>query len=250
MRSLFERLKDNDVKGIIIILDEINGIASNPEFAHFIKSLVDDNALNRNPIPLMLLTCGVKERLGEMIQNHQPIERIFDIIEICPMTKEEMRDFFLKSFSSVDIKVNDDALDLLCHYSAGFPKIMHIIGDATFWIDKDNIIDANDASTGILLAADEVGKKFFDQQVLKALRSKDYHIILTKLGKSQFDLSFIKADIEKGLTESEKKKFNNFLQRMKKLKVLSSGEERGEYIFNSRLVRLYVLLKSLEKPIE
>ena len=53
-----------------------------------------------------------------------------------------------------------------------------------------------------------------------------------------------KEDIEKKLSLSEKKKFNNFLQRMKRLKVLKSGLEKGEYIFTSRLVRLYILLKS------
>ncbi len=34
---------------------------------------------------------------------------------------------------------------------------------------------------------------------------------------------------------------------MKKLSVLKSGNGRGEYVFNSRLVRLYILLNSLVK---
>jgi hypothetical protein len=34
-----------------------------------------------------------------------------------------------------------------------------------------------------MLAADEVGKKYVDQQVYKALRSKDYHSILAKIAK-------------------------------------------------------------------
>lgn len=34
---------------------------------------------------------------------------------------------------------------------------------------------------------------------------------------------------------------------MKKLNVLKSGDGRGEYVFNSRLVRLYLLLNSFEK---
>jgi len=79
------------------------------------------------------------------------------------------------------------------------------------------------------------------------LRSKDYHSILARLGKEKFDLSFQKNTIEKGLSDVEKRKFNNFLQRMKELNVLKSGDERGEYIFNNRLVRLYIRLNSLEK---
>lgn len=247
LRELLNRLKDDGVGGLMLILDEINGISKNPQFSHFIKTLVDENALSPDPLPLMLLLCGVEERRREMIQHHQPIERMFDVVEISPMNKNEMEDFFNKTFNSVNMKVETEAMSVLCNYSAGFPKIMHLIGDAVFWIDKDNIVSKDDAITGVLIAAEEVGKKFVDQQVYKALRSKDYHSILAKLGKEKIDLSFQKGSIEEGLSDVEKRKFNNFLQRMKKLKVLKSGDERGEYIFNSRLVRLYIRLTSLEK---
>lgn len=247
LRDLLNRLNENGIKGLMLILDEINGITGNVQFAHFIKGLVDENALSRSPLPLMLMLCGVEERRREMIQHHQPIERIFDIVEIKPMDENEMKDFFSKTFNSVGMEVKDDAMSFLCEYSAGFPKIMHIIGDAVFWIDRDNIVDKADATKGVLIAAEEVGKKFVDQQIYKALRSKDYHSMLSKLGKTISDLSFQKATIEEGLSAGERKKFNNFLQRMKKLNVLKSGDGRGEYVFNSRLVWLYILLNSLEK---
>ncbi|MBI4710255.1 MAG: ATP-binding protein [Nitrospirae bacterium] len=220
LSQLLDRLKEEGIKGIMLIFDEINGITSNSKFAHFIKGLVDENALCAKPLPLMLMLCGVEERRREMIQHHQPVERIFDIVEINPMNESEMRDFFNKAFQSQNISVNEEAMHLLCHYSAGFPKIMHIVGDAVFWIDQDGIIDKDDALKGIVLAAEDIGRKFVDQQVLKALRSKDYHSIMEKMGKSPFDLSFQKTALEKGLSDSEKKKCNNFLQRLKKLKLL------------------------------
>jgi len=85
--------------------------------------------------------------------------------------------------------------------------------------------------------------------VLQALRSRDYKAILSKLADSQFDLAFNKKDIQRGISDIQNKKLNNFLQRMKKLKVLKQGEERGEYIFNSRLVRLYLRL-AYSKPLK
>lgn len=140
-----------------------------------------------------------------MIQHHQPIERIFDIVEIKPMDENEMKDFFSKTFNSVGMEVKDEAMSFLCDYSAGFPKIMHIIGDAVFWIDKDNIIDKDDATEGVLIAAEEVGKKFVDQQVYKTLRSKDYHSILAKLGKKA-NLSFQKRCYRRGSFRYRKEK--------------------------------------------
>lgn len=247
LSQLLDRLREEGMQGIMLIFDEINGITSSPKFAHFIKALVDENALSPKPVPILLMLCGVEERRCEMIHHHQPIERIFDIVEINPMTDPEMRDFFHKAFLSQNMQVKDDAMSLLCHYSAGFPKIMHIVGDATFWIDQDGVIDKDDAFAGIMLAAEDIGRKFVDQQVLKALKSRDYHSIMEKMSKQPFDLSFQKGDIEKELSDTEKNKFNNFLQRMKKLAVLRSGDVQGEYVFNSRLVRLYIMLNSLKK---
>ena len=57
-------------------------------------------------------------------------------------------------------------------------------------------------------------------------------------------MSFLKADVDSDLTPMEKKNFNNFLQKMKLLKVLRSGDVRGEYVFNVRMVRLYIWLQS------
>ncbi len=246
LRDLLDRLKNDNIKGIMLILDEINGITQNKQFSHFIKGLVDENALSKNPLPLMLMLCGVEDRREDMIKHHQPIERIFDVIEIKPMDQAEMKEFFNKAFNSVNMQVAEEALSSLCRYSAGFPKLMHIIGDNIFWVNQDSLVDEDDAIRGILSAAEEIGKKFVDQQVLNALRSNDYRSILAKLAKENFDLSFKKGNIEKGLTDSEKKKFHNFLQRMKELGLFKAGEEQGEYVFTSRLARLYVRFKSIE----
>lgn len=242
------RMGDLGIKGVVLIIDEINGIASDPQFAHFIKGLVDTNAVSPLPMPLLLMLCGVEERRREMIQKHQPIDRIFDVIEIEAMSKDESMVFFERAFNSVQISVETEAMETLIHYSAGFPKIMHLVGDTAFWIDRDGVIDKADANRAVIEAADEVGKKYVDQQIYKALRSVDYHSILKKIAKMGPEvLSFTKAQVSSGLTESEKRKFNNFLQKMQKLNVIRLGDVRGEYVFNLRMVRLYIWLQSLKK---
>ena len=247
--EVVERLRETGVKGIFVVLDEINGIAANPKFAHFIKGIVDTNAMSRQPLPLLLMLCGVEECRREMIRNHQPIDRIFDVVQIEPMSQQEMRTFFEKAFDSVQIQVDSEALDLMIEYSAGFPKIMHLVGDSAFWLDQDAVISKADALQAVVAAADEVGKKYVDQQVYKALRSKDYRSILNKIAKTGLDMTFQRAEIAKGLTDAERKKFSNFLQKMKKLKVIRAGGVQGEYVFNVRMVRLYIWLQSLEKEL-
>jgi hypothetical protein len=242
----YARLKETQINGLFVVFDEINGITANPKFAHFIKGVVDTNALARQPVPMLLALCGVEERRREMISHHQPIDRIFDVVDINPMSVIEMQEFFTRAFSSVAMSITTDALELLCHYSAGFPKIMHVVGDMAYWQDADGRVDKTDAINAVVMAADEIGKKYVDQQVYKALRSADYHSILKKIARlGPNEMAFNKRQVEEGLTETEKRKFNNFLQKMKTLKVLRSGDARGEYVFNLRMVRLYIWLESL-----
>jgi hypothetical protein len=243
--EVYARLKDLGTRGVFLVLDEINGIADNPKFAHFIKSIVDTNALQKEPLPLFLLLCGVEERRRKMIAQHEPVGRIFDVIDIQAMSDLEMRDFFTKAYTSAQMTVDDRAMSILCKYSAGFPKIMHLIGDAAFWIDRDGKVDREDARLAVFAAAEDVGKKYVDQQVYKALRSADYRSILQKIVRMGPDvMTFKKADIVSELNDSEKKKFSNFLLKMKTLKVLQSGDVQGEYLFTVRMVRLYIWLQS------
>lgn len=248
LKTALSKLQDTGVKGIMLVLDEINGIASEPKFSHFIKGIVDTNAMNNEPLPLFLMLCGVPDRRREMIRNHEPVARLFDVVEIQPMTEGEMWEFFTKAFSSVGISIEPTAMATMTKYAAGLPRIMHLIGDAAYWVDKDGKIDSDDAFLSVVNAADEIGKKHVDHQIYAALGSDDYRSILdkiAKLGPSQ--MSFSKHHIVGGLNDTEKRKFNNFLQRMKGLHVLRPGNTRGEWEFINSMVRLYIWMKSLKK---
>jgi len=232
-------------------LDEINGIAGNPKFAHFLKGIVDTNAaisLEKPSLPLLLMLCGVEDKRKQLIAHHEPVGRIFDVVRIEKMTEDEMESFFRKAFELVHMSIEPNALKTMINYSAGFPKVMHLIGNASYWLDRDGKIDNNDAIGAVLVAAKEVGQKYVDQQVYAALRSADYRSIMNKIARMGPDImSFMKNDVARDLTVHEKGKFNNFLQRMKKLGVLRSGDAQGEYIFNVRMARLYIWLQSLKE---
>ena len=78
-----------------------------------------------------------------------------------------------------------------------------------------------------------------------ALRSTDYRAILDKIAEhGPLDMSFKKSDIVGKLTDVEKGKLNNFLQKMKQLNVLRAGTVQGEYVFNVLMVRVYVWLNA------
>jgi hypothetical protein len=251
LHQTLSRVKEDGIKGIFLVLDEINGIANNPKFAPFLKGLSDVNAPTspgKQSVPLLLMLVGVEERRRQIGSHHPSVGGIFDVLRIAPLSDDEMVAFYRRAFESVRLTVEKPALDILTHYAAGFPKIMHIIGNAAFWIDRDGTIDKTDAMSAVIVAADEIGKKYVDHQVYEAIRSEAYHSILHKIGKiGPGDMSFAKKDVEAVLVESEKRKLNNFLQKMKDLNVLRSAGHAGQYEFTSRMVRLCIWLRSIGK---
>lgn len=243
IRKINETIKDNK-KGIILILDDLNGISKVPEFANFLKSFVDELATSRNPLPLMIIFVGIPEIKENMIRCQSSVARIFNITDLLPMDKSESRKFFLNNFNKVGISVSEDALSYMVNFSGGFPMLMHELGDAIFWLDKDNHIDIDDAIGGLIEAANIIGKKYLDPQVYQVLKSETYSSILIKIGKLTLGKRFQRKNILENASKKESKTFDNFLFKLKTLGIINKTENRGEYKFANMLYHLYIRLRA------
>ncbi len=244
LRTLVQQLKDK--KGLLIILDDSNGLANLKDFANWLKSLIDEISTSDQPLPLFLVLAGLPERRLQLFQSQPSLMRVFDPIEIKKLSEEETKNFYRQSFSKVGISIKEEELATLWQYSGGYPVLAHEIGDAVFKIDMDNNIDKDDAVRGIVKAAHVIGQKYIEPQVYDAIRSQKYHSILRKLARDPFESQFRKKEIAKDLNESEKKVFDNFLQRMKKLGILKEDKEAGSgaYQFTSDLHYLFIWLQA------
>lgn len=236
----------NEKSGLLIILDDINGLAENRDFANWYKTFVDTVTTQYTFFPVTLILSGLPERRDSLAALQPSLMRIFRPIEIHKLSDDEVKAFFGKAFAKVNTTVNPEALDVMVRYSSGLPILMQEIGDATFWVNKDNTIDGQDASRGILKAADIVGMKYLDAQIYRAIRSKPYRTILKKLCGESPITHFVKNEIESTLTENEKKVFHNFLDKFKKLGIIESDVEqgRGAYRFVNRIYPVYLYLES------
>ena len=236
------------VPGIFLILDELNGIASNPDFAHFLKALIETNGVAKTPVPILLVLCGVEERRAELIQSHGSLDRLFNVLPVERMSEEEMRACFVRSFASVGIAIEEDALHALVRYSAGLPKILQIIGDTAYFRNDPGHIDLEEALDSIVEASEEVGRKFVDQQVYRALRSEDYRTILDRLAwHTKIHERFTRKGISENLSESERKKLDSCLRKLRDLNVIRQTDKPGEYEFVVGMVRLYLLLTAAKR---
>ena len=243
LSKLCRELRDQK-KGIVLILDDINGLAVSVPFANWLKSLVDEIATGREPLPLCLILVGRSENRQSLVARQPSLARVFDLIEISAWSKDEARDFYTSTFHSADVDVDEKALAPLVEYAGGLPVLAHEIGDAAFRSDDDNYIDVDDALAGVLTAADIVGRKHLEPRVSDAIRSKTYRSILREIAKESVGFEFKRSEVLTQLKEGQKKVFDNFLSRMTELGVLVRDTEKGAgfYHFANRLHYTYFWL--------
>jgi hypothetical protein len=250
LRKITDEVKDSGKKGLLLILDDLNGLTDIPQFSPFLKSFVDELATSGKSLPILLVLVGLPERRDEMIKHQPSVARIFDIIDLPLMDESESREFFGKTFAEESITVANEALSLMVQLSGGYPMLMHEVGDAVFWQDTDNNIDRGDAKQGIEEAARTVGKKYIDPQISRVLRSKTYSSILWRIGKKlPIGGPFKRQDLLKEIPADEQKNLDNFLNRIKKLGIVDDAEVKGEYRFVNPLFHLYVWYEAKGKAL-
>jgi len=245
LRNIMERIKD-EKRGIFIALDDINGLSTNPDFANWYKSFVDNIAIRYpSSFPIFIMTIGLPE-IRDNLSGHQPsLMRIFRVVEIEKLSDNEVREFFERAFKRVNMEIKPKAMETMVKFSSGLPILMHEIGEAIFWRDEDGIISERDALVGVLDAADRIGKKYLDPKVYRAIRSERYRSILRKLGEKPIGF-FKKKEIESKLNGEERKVFNNFLRKMRELGIIVPDIEsgRGSYKFGNELYPVYIWMES------
>jgi hypothetical protein len=246
LKNLVHEIK-KEKSGLLIILDDINGLAEKAEFANWYKSYADEVATHFKDFPVLVMLIGLPEK-RDILAKHQPsLLRIFRIVTIEKLSDDDVRKFFQDAFSSVGIEVNATAMKTMVRYSSGLPLLMHEIGDAVFWRDTDGKITEVDSSNGVVTASEKVGQKYLEPKVYRAIRSENYKSILRKLGDPFFSREFMKKEVEEKLNSSERRVFHNFLRRMRDLGVIESDLEGGvgAYKFVNELYPIYIWMESL-----
>jgi hypothetical protein len=233
----------HDRKGLLLVLDDINGLAESPKFANWLKSFVDTVATRGTPLPLHLVLCGLPDRRDALVASQPSLNRVFQLLHTELIADRDAERFFVDAFGSVGVKIDPDALRLLVDYAGGYPALLQEIGDATFKAASTDRVTVSHALGGAVDAAIIVGDKYLDRNILQAMRSEKYQSILTKLAREWQKEEFTRKEVSAILTDSEVKAFDNFVRKMKQLNVIDSPTQ-GTYRFRHRLHRLYFALKA------
>lgn len=254
IRNLIKKLRDDTRKGLglVLILDDINGLAASQAFADWLKSLIDGLAMETEPIGLCLIIVGIDERRQSLVELNPSLARAFDLFELEPWGEEETRQFFKESFLRHEVECDAEALTMMARYSGGRPELAHQIGDSVFREDDDRHISRKDASNGIVAAVEMIGRKYLKTQVFDEIRrSKIYRVMLLKVAKSiqLGTLTFERNSIKEVLSPNEFANVDNFLRRMKDIGVIVGDEhEAGVYRFASYIHHTYLYMQAYMQP--
>lgn len=244
IHNILESMRD-ETEGLFIVLDDINGLATNERFANWYKSFAESASMRYERFPVVFVLVGLPE-IRSILNEQQPsLMRIFRVAEVPTLSDAEVEGFFEKAFAKVESGVEPEAMKRMVSLSGGLPILMQEIGDAIYRIDNDRVISEDDALAGCNEAAVAIGEKHLEQRVYRAIQSEGYMSILRKMGRKG-SIWFRKRDMLLELDDSEKRVFDNFLTKMKRLGVIMPFREMGSacYKFANPLYMLYVMLES------
>lgn len=244
LRRLLDELK-GERPALLLILDDINGLAASAQFANWLKSFVDEVATSKNGLATCLLVVGLEERRRQLIESQPSLARVFELVQIHCWSDEETTDFYRRAFRNAQVDVEPQALQAMVRFSGGMPALAHEIGDAVWRLAAGPKVREDEAWKGLLEAAEIIGRKFIEPQMLQAIRSQRYRSILRKLAGRSLRVSFRRAEVLKDLSAEEKKAFDNFLNRMRKLGAIIADPEGGPGAFQFTKM-LYALYFSIE----
>jgi len=249
LESIITKIK-SDKDGLFIALDDINGLANSSDFANWYKSFVDEVAINFNNFPVFIMLIGLPDKRDALFNHQESLTRVFNIIEIDSLSDTEVEEFYNKAFNSVNVEIDEEAMEFIKTFSGGLPAVMHEIGDAIFYVNQDDIIDVDDALKGVLEAANRIGTKYLEPKVYSTISSNLYQSILRKIGKSMIPV-FTRKEMVKELNEKEKKVFDNFISKLKQLGIIQTTTgTKGVYSFVNPIYPVYIQLRTLQEEEE
>ena len=233
-------------KGAIIILDDINGLAETPMFAHWYKSMADYVATHFESYPVLIMVSGLPENRVQLADHQPSLLRVFRVIELGRLSDWEVENFFGKAFSQAGIRIESDAMSVMVVYSGGLPAMMQEIGNAVFWEDQDGVVDLGDAIEGVFNAAMDVGRKYLNPKVYDTFRNERYQAIIRKLGTYPVQQGFTRRQVADSLTSEELRVFDNFLRRLRELRVVEMDHQggRGAYRYTNQIFPVYMLIEA------
>ncbi|MDE2821061.1 MAG: AAA family ATPase [Chloroflexota bacterium] len=225
--------------GIIFIIDEIDTVAETSGIASFLK-VTTEELVDAGLDQIAFYLVGVTGAMQKLMSEHPSIGRVFENVELRPMSHSESRDVIERtlqsSSSSRNIRVSDESIRWVVETASGFPAIIHTLCYEAYENDTDQVLDQDDFAK----AADEVVSRIKRAELGQLLRTAgagDYRRILVAMAEYE-DALVPRSYIGERIGRSSDQ-LGSYLDVLLKRNIIERTD-RGVYRYVEPLLRLYV----------
>jgi energy-coupling factor transporter ATP-binding protein EcfA2 len=242
LEKFYEKLNNEiDRTGLLLVLDEIDGVAECPYFANFIKCLSDYVNVNKINLPILILICGTSSKYASITNNLERTADYMDPIDISKLSDIDVGSFFRISFEKLMLPIRQKALDRIVAFADGSPRLMHLIGDEIYLRARSNVhIDDNIACVGISEAAKTWGNKYAPLRLREIIEDEYYHKVILAIDDLDIEMKLVESEIEKKIGRKYLKSIKDFIISLNKLELLKRSDDKGIWVFTNRLISLYL----------
>ena len=239
-------IKEESGGGLMIILDNINGVVNDDRFPDYLKGLLETISKARD-VPFLLVINALPSTWNVVAKKQPSAPRSYRRIELKEFKDETVVTYFRDSFERAKMQIPHSDMEILTYASGGIPLSMQFVGDDVYWACEGKKVTKRCIMAGIIAGVRRVGNRYLSEQIFSTMRSKRYKNVLLGPEFIQFENDhFQRKDIRRIVDKHEqdkKKAYNltgNFIKKMCEIGVLKLGEEPATWKFKNRFIRVYL----------
>lgn len=248
LTSIYNSISIIGFDGINIVIDELDCISKNINFAHFLK-LIHEYLSADSIDNVTFILAGQRGLYSRLMDEDRSVERLIThvpISKLCPEESEHILDYGSRT-ASPQFSINDDAKRAILKIAGGFPYEIHLLADAAFTnMDNEIKMTMKDVSDGLghVLRADKHEKYV---SYLSEM-SQPQRIIMSILGAYDSKEMPAKIPFQWVFLEGEKNSLNEetinkHIEVIRNLGFLIIDFENNTIQFNDELFRLFIMLR-------
>ncbi len=122
-RRLIDLWKEirKEYNACVILIDEAESLEKIKGALTFLREVFQRLGTDAN---LMVVLAGKLNFPERMSESFSPLNRFFPCSRLAPFGREEIKTYIKKRLSTVDVKIDDNALDFICRKSQGHPYVL------------------------------------------------------------------------------------------------------------------------------
>ena len=188
--------QDNTCRGIIFAYDEAQNLSDNAQKGQYPLSMLLDifQSLQKMGFPLMLALTGLPTLFPKLVDARTYAERMFHIILLESLDKNETRDAILKPIESQDcpVKLDKQSVNTIYEMSSGYPYFIQFICRETYNALIQRHRDSRQLSVPTKEIQNKLDRDFFAGRWQRATdRQRDLMMVAATIGEREFSVQQI-----------------------------------------------------------